>query len=344
MASFNDFLQTLDPASRRLVDEAGVEVVHPAGTVLCAQGAAMVGFYVVEQGVVEAVVVAPGASERVVAHFTVGDAFGASDLLSGRPSVATLRAHEPVRLRMIEPERFRRLLLRMPGLGVFVASDLAVHFHAAFEEKMRRAQQTDLGGNLRHFDLLLIFQTIIQNGTTGELQLTGATGDVVGCFFFREGVLASARYAHLEGIQAAWQVLLTSSLDGMFAFEARNAPLLAHAAGHAIDRPGMDVLMQAAAYRDHFQSMPEELREVEGMLERVAEPEAFAWQAGPESGILEPGESEALLPMARQVWSFLARRPQSLLSLWQRMAVSRLHLALVVQPMLLSGQARLTAL
>ena len=181
----------------------------------------------------------------------------------------------------------------------------------------------DLTGNLRHFDLLTMFQAITSTGRSGELHLNNSAYELIGSYFFREGHAKFARFAHLEGIEAIWQGFVESCADGSFTFRVMDQPTLPFSEEHELTDP--DLLTQGAARRDAFHALPEALRLMQGRLGRVAE--LLVWT------------EQETQTLAGRIWELMAKRPQPVDSLWRRLNYSSLTFLEVVNQLIASGQA-----
>ena len=282
--------------------------------------------YIVASGVVEAITVSPdGLQTRTVGVMSRGDFFGDLAVLTGQPRLAAVRALEPCDLLRIEKLAFLNLLERIPKMGAYFTRNLARRLHKTSTEAHRTIFGLDLSGNLRHFDLLTIFQAITSMRRTGELEINNSGNELIGNFFFRDGVAVQARFSHLEGIEAIWEGFVQSCTDGSFIFHAKDAPTLAAAEQHKIETNSTDLLIQGCTRRDAYHALPDSLRAMEGRLGRLT----------PELTWTEP-ESQAL---AEKVWELMARRPQPLASMWRRLNFSSLSFLEVAGVLITTGQS-----
>jgi len=328
-SDFFSFMERLEPIKRQEVLAACKLVSAEPRDVICEQGEPSDSIYVVEKGVVEVLSYSDDRRQnRSIAYLSRGDIFGEMGILTGQPRVATIRACEKVNLRRITDHDFVKMLTRIPSFGYFLCTNLANRLHRITAAASHNSYCVDFGGNLLNFDMILIFQTIITSGQVGELRLISPSNDLTGSFFFKHGRIMFGRFAHLQGAEALWQVFIESPLPGSFAFQGVNEPTVAFEPEAKIDREGMDLLMQAASKRDHFQSQPEPLRKLQGTLERVTE--QLTW-SNPETAAT-----------AEKIWQIIQKRPQVIETIWRRLNVCSLTVAELTQELVKTQQARIT--
>jgi CRP-like cAMP-binding protein len=325
-SNFFTLLEFLDANSRLEINGLCMKKSVAPGEIIYNQGDPANGIFIVASGVVEAVTVSPdGLQTRTLGVMSRGDFFGDLAVLTGQPRLAAVRALEPCELLRIEKPAFLNLLERIPKMGAYFTRNLARRLHKTSTEAHLSVFGLDLAGNLRHFDLLTIFQAITSMRRTGELEIKNSSNELIGDFFFREGAAVQARFAHLEGVEAIWEGFVQSCTDGSFIFHAREQPAVVAAEQHRIEHNSTDLLIQGCTRRDAYHALPDSLRAMEGRLGRLT-PE-LTWT---ESG------SQAL---AERIWELMARRPQPLASMWRRLNFSTLSFLEVVSGLITTGQA-----
>jgi CRP-like cAMP-binding protein len=325
-SNFFTLLGFLDPSSRLEVNAVCTKKNFQPQEMIYSQGDPPNSIYVVSSGVVEALTVSPdGHQTRTVGVMGRGDFFGDLAVLTGQPRLAAVRALEPTEVLRIEKLAFINLLEHIPKMGAYFSRNLARRLHKTSTEAHLNIFNVDLSGNLRHFDLLTIFQAITSMGRTGELQINNSGNELIGNFFFREGRAEQARFVHLQGIEAVWEGFVQSCSDGTFNFRAKDTPTVVVPEEHRIVLSSTDLLMQGCTRRDAYHSLPESLREMQGRLGRLTE--VLTWTE-PDSQVL-----------AEKVWDLIARRPQPLASMWRRLNYSSLSYLEVVSALVTSGQA-----
>jgi CRP-like cAMP-binding protein len=324
---FEEMLASLDPIRRKEFEQRCHPVNAGAGEFVLRQDDLPDAVYIIADGVVEVVHLSPdGRQHRSLAYLSAGDIFGELGILTAHKRIASIRACEDVKLWKIVRDDFLTLMKKVPQFGLYISTHLAGRLYRATVDAAYHSYCTDFGGNLLHFDMLLIFQTIASSGEVGELRLLNPENDVIGCFLFRGNRVEAGRFGHLHGIEAVWQIFLEHHIDGTFAFQANSQPSVELDETCRVDMDGTDMLMQAAGKRDHFHALPSSWRQLEGSLGR--HPDAsLAW---------EDPESE---PRAQIVWQLIAKRPQLLASLWRRLNLCKYHLADVAMKMADTGQA-----
>ncbi|MEM1059003.1 MAG: cyclic nucleotide-binding domain-containing protein [Verrucomicrobiota bacterium] len=326
LPDYFSFLDNLDAINRHEIEGRSKNLGHVEPQVIISQDETGDGVYIIEKGVVEVVSQSPdGKHDRVLAYLCRGDFFGELSVLTGETRSASIRACEDVHLIKIPTPDFLHLIKRVPGLGYYFSAHLAARLYRLTRETATRSHCTDFGGNLPNFDVLLIFQTIASSGQAGELRLLDDADNVFGSFYFQGPTISHGRFAHLNGVEAMWQVFLETALPGSFSFQITGTPSIAYDDSCQIGGDGMDLLMQAASKRDYFQALPQEWRDLSGRLGRHTE--TLRWEDA------EHGQ------LALQVWDFIANRPQVLNSVWRRLNVCTFHLASVAKRLVETGQA-----
>jgi CRP-like cAMP-binding protein len=327
-ANFFTLHTLLDATSRIEIDSACKKIAFEPDHVIYRQGEDSHAVFIVASGVVEALTHSPdGRQTRSLAYMKKGDFFGDLGVLTAQPRLATVRACEPTQVLQIEKLMFIRLLDKIPKLGAYFARNLAKRLHKTSSEAQLDSYLLDLGGNLQHFDLLVIFQAITSASRSGELRLNNASNDLIGSFFFHEGRVQFARFSHLEGLEAVWQGFLDSATEGAFSFRVLDKPTLPFNAEHKIECESTDLLMQGVSRRDDYLSIDETWRNMKGKLHRKTE--ALQWT------------DEASAPLAQRIWELISKRPQSLDSLWRRLSYSSLIFLQVAGELVRTGQAEL---
>ena len=147
VVSANALLGRLDPTARqRMLDAMQVRDARP-GEALFHQGDESDGLYLIEQGVVDVVISAPGhegTRQRRIQSFVAGMFFGEMALFDGGPRSATVVARDAVRCRVLPRATFARLKREAPD-------DYADLLEAIVRELSRRVRfaagilRSDLG-------------------------------------------------------------------------------------------------------------------------------------------------------------------------------------------------------
>ncbi len=328
-SNFFTLLEFLDPGSRLEIEAACTRQSVQPHEIIYSQGDEANKVYIVAAGVVEALTQSPdGQQTRSVGFMGRGDFFGDLAVLTGHPRLAMVRACEPTQLLHIEKLAFLHLLEKIPKMGAYFTRNLARRLHKTSTEAHLNVYSLDLTGNLRHFDLLTIFQAITSVGRSGELRLHNSANELIGSFFFRQGRAEHARFVHLDGVEAIWQGFVQSATDGTFTFQVMDQPSVAFNEEHRIELASSDLLMQGVMRRDAYQALPEPLRQMEGTLSRRTE--SLVWTELETQGLAE------------RIWELIAKRPQPLASLWRRLTYSSPTFLEAVSQLLSTGQAEFT--
>src|SRR5271155_516529 len=184
-ANFFTLLEMLDVGSRLQIEGVCTQRSAAAHEIIYKQGDPPDSIYIVASGVVEALTQSPdGLQSRSVGFMGRGDFFGDLAVLTGQPRLAMVRACEETKLLHIEKMAFLQLLDKIPKLGAYFTRNLARRLYKTSTQAHLAVYSLDLSGNLRHFDLLTIFQAITSMGRSGELQLNNSAYELIGSFFF----------------------------------------------------------------------------------------------------------------------------------------------------------------
>jgi NTE family protein len=115
----------LVPNDMDRVLDATASVTLASGEFLFRRGEEGDALYIIENGLLEAVIDEETASERVVGTFAAGAHVGEMALLTGEPRSASVRARTPSRLLVLEKPRFERLLDEIPAIAVHLCEVLS---------------------------------------------------------------------------------------------------------------------------------------------------------------------------------------------------------------------------
>ena len=115
----------------------------------------------------------PGASATVLSR---GDLFGESGPLLDQPRDQTARACATLSVQCFHRRDFPALIERVPSFFVFIAEKLASRLFQARELARSPSNTLELSGGLANFDIVTIYQTIIQSMQTGLLTIADEAG------------------------------------------------------------------------------------------------------------------------------------------------------------------------
>jgi CRP-like cAMP-binding protein len=273
----------------RAVLAQGQLLEYGPGDVVFRQGDQGDRLLVVKSGVLE-VVAAPadGSEPVVVAYLGTGEVIGELALLTGSPRSATVRSPEHAELFAVDKAVFLDLMDVLPAF----ARNLCVVLARRLETttlKVPRASGKQLQGNLRYFDLATVIQTLIGSHQTGALVVSQDKHKVAEIFFFR-GNIARARYRHLVGDDAVFQ-LFQSPVEGDFSFTGRD--VREEDVQSEISMPAISLLMESVRMQDELPVLQERLSDPRRVFRQKAA--HLAWD--------EPETIE----LAAAVWSRLKK-------------------------------------
>jgi hypothetical protein len=152
-----------------------------------------------------------------------------------------------------------------------------------------RAAGKQLQGNLKYFDLATVIQTLIGSHQTGILLVTQDKHKLAEIFFFR-GNIARARYRHLVGDDAVFQ-LFQSPVEGEFSFTGRD--VREDEVQAEISMPAISLLMESVRLQD----------ELPVLQERMGDPRRVFRQKATQLAWDDPDTME----LAVAVWSRLKK-------------------------------------
>jgi CRP-like cAMP-binding protein len=263
------------------------------GQVVFNQGDEGDRLYIVKSGALE-VVASPsdGADPVPVAYLGPGEVLGELALLTGSPRSASVRSPEHAELFTVDKPVFVDLMRTLPAFARNLCLVLARRLEAT-TLRVPRASAKQLQGNLRFFDLATVIQTLIGSHQTGTLVMTqegGKTKNRIAELFFFKGNIAKAKFRHLTGDDAVFQ-LFQSSLEGDFSFTGRQVQ--EEEVQPDITMPAISLLMESVRLQD----------ELPLLKERVPDPERVFRQKAPQ---LDWPEADSV-ELAAAVWSRLKK-------------------------------------
>ena len=223
------------------------------GDVLFQQGDEGDRLFVVKSGVLE-VVAAPadGSEPVVVAYLGTGEVIGELALLTGSPRSATVRSPEHAEVFAVDKAVFLDLMDILPAFSRNLCVVLAKRLETT-TLKVPRASGKQLQGSLRYFDLATVIQTLIGSHQTGALLVTQDKHKLAEIFFYR-GNIARARYRHLVGDDAVFQ-LFQSTVEGDFSFTGRD--VREEDVQSEISMPAISLLMESVRLQDELPLLKE---------------------------------------------------------------------------------------
>src|SRR5258706_10014254 len=261
------------------------------GAIVFRQGDQGDRLYIVKTGVLEILASPSDSADPVpVAYLGKGEVLGELALLTGSPRTATARSPERAELFTLEKAVFHDLMKSLPPFSRNLCLVLAKRLEAT-TLKVPRASGKQLQGNLKFFDLATVIQTLIGSHQTGSLVVSqeGSKQKIAEIFFFN-GNIARAKYRHLAGDDAVFQ-LFQSPLEGEFSFTGRN--VAEEDVQTDITMPAISLLMESVRLQDELPMYEARIPDAERVFRQKA-------------GQLEWPEAETV-ELAAAVWSRLKK-------------------------------------
>ena len=278
--------------------------------------------FIINRGVVE--MIQPGQTSSG-AYLSRGDVLGDVEILSGLPRKQIARTCGPVSLQCFERKDFPELIRRVPSFFHFLSGQLASRLAQARDVDTTKSNCLELSGNLSNFDLITVYQTIVNSSQTGQLRISNAAGELVSGFFFEQGRPRCGQFGHLTGEEAFWQLFGGDQLTGTFNFVTTLVPERDWIQSNSITKNASEMLINALQGRDEFAELRKKFAEGGKTLQRNKAD--FAWPAS---------ATPELLSTAAQVWQLAATRPVTVGELFRQCAVCEFKLYQVVDELLRS--------
>jgi len=315
--SDSPFFQGLAQEERVVLAQLARLHAHAEGEELFRPRQTATALYLVVFGVVE--VARPNedsGTEEVVAYVGPGATLAESKVISGTPFAssarfpeggATLQWPRPVILRELYSSR---------ELAMQYLHNLARRLEGTFAA-LGSSSEVRLEGNLEHFHLATILQTIADTGATGVLDITDRRGARFGRILIRDGAVVVTTCGRLSGPGAFIELMSRLPEDGRFSFAASRA--VPDGGGQY---PLQELLFEAA---------------------RVADESAQVEAEVPESVPLQPARRQLEwtgvgdLELQEKVWQALQVRPMGWGEVARTLPACRGHVALAVRDLLEAG-------
>jgi CRP/FNR family transcriptional regulator, cyclic AMP receptor protein len=322
---FQSFYLSLDGVNRETIDRVSKNAWIHTDSILINQGSPSESVYIIESGVVEVLVETPDNTRGTpLTYLGPGDIIGELGILNQEPRSATIRSVVDVYFREISRNDFMELLANLPGFGLYIALRLAERLANKTANLAYNSCCVDLSGKIPPFDLAAILCTIQGSYATGELKVLDSSRTMLGTFFIREATLEQARYLHLQGLEAFWQMFLEPNPEGAFSFRRCSEPSRPVDPDFLSDAALNALLFEAAVKKDHFSSLNPALRMLNSAVAKksMAKSVSFSRQ--------EKDSQEK----AEQVWDLLNTEPQTLHTLWSRSNLSHFTLSTILQQLI----------
>jgi CRP-like cAMP-binding protein len=315
---FFGFCTTLKPLERKALGGLS-EVRHlEEGEIVYSPGEPADALYIINRGVVE-VVHYNGDEKAAETYLSRGDVFGDVEALSGLPYKHLVRIREDASLQCFRRRDFPELMERIPSFFLYLSKQLALRLWQARDVTVAQSHCMELSGSLSNFDLVSIYQTILNSFQTGELRIMNEKGEPISACSFENGQLRHCQFEHLDGEEAFWQLFLNAKLSGTFSFFSGERPQADQMEAQPINGNGQELLIQALQFRDEFADVKCRVPDPNAVVHRRQL--NISWPEG------APGELRLL---AEEVWQLVYSKPLAISELFRGCAVCELKLYRVV--------------
>jgi CRP-like cAMP-binding protein len=255
-----------------------------------------------------------------------GDIFGETGALLGLPRHHTARACAQLSVQCLRRSDFPELVRRVPSFFHFLAEKLASRLFQSRGLTHAPNNALELTGSLENFDIVTIYQTIIQSMQTGLLTIADEAGETISTFYFERGTPRWGRFQHLSGEEAFWQLFLHEHHAGTFSFSNKTQVGTDWGKGSALARGADEILINAIQMRDQFQDLRKHMRGQSARLKRRQL--NLTW---------DDPEFEELRPVAEEIWQMAYNDELSLTELHSRSEFCDLKIYKTVEQMVRAG-------
>ncbi len=290
---FFSFVTSLRPIELKAIGELS-QIVHlEEGVTIYSGGDPSDSLYIITRGVVEIVHETQRYADNTpISYLGRGDMFGEMGVLSDTPRKNAIRTCEQTSVQCFNKKNFPELIKRVPSFFYYVSQQVASQLIRVSDLAFVQSNCLELSGNLANFDLITIYQTILNSSQTGELAIANEAGEKVAIFFFEAGQVERAQFYHLYGEEAFWQLFLHENLTGTFSFAITEGGAASRQdCGPLIKRNPTDLLITGLQYRDEFKLLLDTLPEGRMALQRMKI--NLDWSCP---------DHESLQPLAETIW------------------------------------------
>jgi CRP-like cAMP-binding protein len=252
----------------RAVLAQGTLVEYGQGQTVFRQGDPGDRLCIVKSGVLEIVAAREGVDATPLAYLGEGEVVGELALLTGSNRSATARCPERAVVLTLDKAVFIDLMQTLPTFARDMCVVLAKRLERA-AQNAPRAGGKQLQGNLRFFDLATVIQTLITAQQTGTLTVSQEENrQKVADLFFFKGQVARARFKHLSGDDAVYQ-LFQSPPEGEFAFISRSVS--EEEVKKDITLPALTLLLESVRLQDELPVLKSRLGQPGRVLKQKVE-------------------------------------------------------------------------
>lgn len=325
-SDFFSYIISLKPIELKAIGSLSHTLHLEEGVTVYRSGDVSDAFYIINRGALEVVHESEGqGGQTPMSYLSRGDLFGDTETLSDVPRKNSVRTCESASVQKFQKKDFPELIRRVPSFFYYLSQQLATQMSKITDTAFVQSNCLELSGNLANFDLVTVYQTILNSSQTGELSIVNENKETSSVFYFEEGQARYGQYYHLTGEEAFWQLFLHEKLSGTFSFSIVE-PGGGRQAGPMINRNPTDLLITALQYRDEFKGICEFLPPASAVLRRAKL--NLEWS--------DP-EQEELRPVAEAVWQRCYSSELSLEALSQELAVCELKFFKTVVQLVDSG-------
>lgn len=256
-SDFFSFIVSLKPLELRSIGMLSQTLHLEEGVTVYHAGDESDAFYIINRGALEVVHESTGQQARTpVSYLSRGDLFGETEALGDVPRKNTVRTCESASIQRFQKKDFPEIIRRVPSFFYYLSKQIATQMAKITDTAFVQSNCLELSGNLENFDLVTVYQTILNSAQTGELSVFNENKETISVFSFEEGQTRFGNYYQLTGEEAFWQLFLHEKLSGTFSFSIVE-PDRNRYVGPMIDRNPTDLLITALQYRDEFKGMCE---------------------------------------------------------------------------------------
>jgi len=248
----------------------------------------------------------PGSSTTFL---TRGDIFGESAALMELARDHTARACAELSVQCFRRCDFPELVLRVPSFFLYLSEKLAHRLFQTRELMHAPTHALELTGSLDNFDVVTIYQTIIQSMQTGLLTIADEDGETICTFYFEKGTPRWGRFQQLSGEEAFWQLFLHEHRAGSFSFSNHTDVGAGWDEGSALTRQADEILINAIQMRDQFEDLRKRMGSSAARLKR--QKLNLSW---------DKAELQELRPVAEEIWQLAYSSELTLAELHRRSA------------------------
>ncbi len=323
-SDFFSFITTLKPIELKAIGELSHVIHLEEGVTVYSSGDPSDAFYIINRGALAVIHEDPRYADRAdISYLGRGDMFGELEALTSVPRHSAIRTCENVSLQVFKAADFPELIKRVPSFFYHIAQSLSARLIKATDIAFLQSHCLELSGNLQNFDLITIYQTIVNSSQTGELVIFAENHEAIAVFNFVRGQPTAGQYYNLSGEEAFFQLLLHERMQGTFSFSIiSDEQPEGGSRQDAIRRSSTDLLITALQYRDEFR----------GLVDLIPDPSATVYPLRETFDCQEHPDHPGTRATALHIWELCRKQPLSVDDLFQHVQVceARLYRAVLL--------------